>query len=310
MTLPLIFYNFSAAILTVVLLFYLHRFQDEQVIQRSILLAIVELGFLLVGGILFPVDGFGRIQLMAWGIFLHFPLFLFGNIVILRAQKIAYTNLLIGISALILIIGVDAFWVEPHSLEVSRVTLYSNKISEPIVVALLADIQTDTPGSYEEHVLGLVKTENPDLILLAGDYLQIRDSDQYLSAVKVMNRLLLDADLSPGLGWVAIRGNVDWNGWEQIFQDLDVIIVDQTKTFDLGPITVTGVDLQDSDNPAFKIPGNEKYHIILGHSPNYSLGEIDGDLLLAGHTHGGQVQLPGIGPIMTLSAVPRTWASG
>jgi len=48
----------------------------------------------------------------------------------------------------------------------------------------------------------------------------------------------------------------------------------------------------------------------MGHSPNFSLGEIDADLLLAGHTHGGQVQLPGIGPLLTLSLVPRSWASG
>ena len=39
-------------------------------------------------------------------------------------------------------------------------------------------------------------------------------------------------------------------------------------------------------------------------------GEIDADLLLAGHTHGGQVQLPGIGPLLTLYGVPRDWASG
>ena len=50
--------------------------------------------------------------------------------------------------------------------------------------------------------------------------------------------------------------------------------------------------------------------MVLGHSPNFSLGDINADLLLAGHTHGGQVRLPGIGPILTLSAVPRDWASG
>ena len=48
----------------------------------------------------------------------------------------------------------------------------------------------------------------------------------------------------------------------------------------------------------------------MGHSPNFSLGEIQADLLIAGHTHGGQVRLPLLGPVMTLSAVPRAWASG
>ena len=58
------------------------------------------------------------------------------------------------------------------------------------------------------------------------------------------------------------------------------------------------------------IQGSEKYHIAFGHNPNYSLGEINADLLLAGHTHGGQFQLPVIGPLLTISLVPRDWASG
>ena len=310
MTIPLLIYNLAAALFTAGILFFLYRKQSERPVERSILLSIVELCFLLLGGILFPMDGFGRIQLMTWGIFIHFPIYLAGIIVLLRHHSKLYTNVLIGILALILVVAVDVFLVEPRSLEVTRISLSSDKITEPVTVALLADIQTDSPGSYEEHVLELVIAENPDLILLAGDYLQIMDPDQYLAAVTVLNQLMLEADLSPTLGSVAIRGNVDWNGWKGIFRGVDVLLIEETQTIDLGPLTLTGVDCLDSENPALEISGTEKFHIVLGHSPNYSLGAIEGDLLLAGHTHGGQVQLPGIGPILTLSAVPRSWASG
>ena len=34
------------------------------------------------------------------------------------------------------------------------------------------------------------------------------------------------------------------------------------------------------------------------------------DLTLAGHTHGGQVQLPGVGPLMIASRVPRSVGAG
>ena len=310
MTTPLLIYNLVAALFTAGILYFLYRNQAERAVERSILLSIVELSFLLLGGILFPMDGFGRIQLMTWGLFIHFPIYVAGNIILLRRHYKLYTNILIGIFALILVVAVDAFLVEPRSLEVTRITLSSEKIIEPVTVALLADIQTDLPGSYEEHVLDLVKAENPDLILLAGDYLQIMDPDQYLASVKVLNRLLLDADLSPPLGSIAVRGNVDWNGWKGIFRGVEAILIEETQTIDLGPLTITGVDWLDSENPVLEIPGSDKYHIVLGHSPNYSLGSIEADLLLAGHTHGGQVQLPGIGPILTLSAVPRSWASG
>jgi uncharacterized protein len=49
---------------------------------------------------------------------------------------------------------------------------------------------------------------------------------------------------------------------------------------------------------------------VLGHCPQFAMGNVEADLLLAGHTHGGQVRLPWIGPLTTGCAVPRSWAAG
>jgi len=174
----------------------------------------------------------------------------------------------------------------------------------------LADIQTDSPGEYEIRVLEIVREEDPDLILLAGDYIQERDLEEYQRESEVLNRIFLEGDLSPRMGIYAVRGNVDRDSWKEIFLDLEVRTFEETETIDLGPVLLTGVGWLDSANPALQVRRGEKYHIVLGHSPNFSLGEIEGDLLLAGHTHGGQIQLPGIGPLLTLSVVPRSWASG
>jgi len=306
----LVIYNTLALLLTSGLLLVLNRIKTERAGERSILLIVVQQSFLALGAILYPIDGFARIQLLVWGIFLYFPIMLMGILLILPWENRKTKIFLLVILVLTTAVAVDAFVVEPHSLEVSRLTLTTDKLSEPLRIAFLADIQTDHPGSFEENVLELVKDENPDLILLAGDYLQISHPDHYRQSVGELHEIFLEAGLSPRLGMYAVRGNVDWNGWDRIFADLDVFPVEETTSFDLGPLTITGIGWLDSENPNLRISASDKYHIVIGHSPNFSLGEIGGDLLLAGHTHGGQVQLPGIGPLMTLSAVPRSWASG
>jgi predicted MPP superfamily phosphohydrolase len=59
-----------------------------------------------------------------------------------------------------------------------------------------------------------------------------------------------------------------------------------------------------------RIPETDEFHIVVAHAPDFALGYAPADLLVAGHTHGGQVQAPFIGPLLTLSRVPRNWAAG
>jgi predicted MPP superfamily phosphohydrolase len=54
--------------------------------------------------------------------------------------------------------------------------------------------------------------------------------------------------------------------------------------------------------------------IVLGHAPDFAAALLDGSgpplVCFAGHTHGGQVVIPGFGPPLTLSSLPRRYASG
>ena len=122
------------------------------------------------------------------------------------------------------------------------------------------------------------------------------DGHRNETLVQDLRRLLAELELSAPLGVFAVRGNVDGEGWPDSFSDLPITVFKQTRTLEVGEFVVTGLSLKDSFDPHFRIADDPRFHIVFGHSPDFALGDVKADLLIAGHTHGGQVRLPLIAP--------------
>lgn len=128
-------------------------------------------------------------------------------------------------------------------------------------------------------------------------------------------QLLRNVKLDTPLGVFAVRGNVDHSDWPDLFADLPVTAMNTSQTRQVSWLQITARTLRDSQNSGqfrsgFIVPETSEFHIVLGHAPDFALRNPPADLLVAGHTHGGQVQLPLIGPPITMSRVPRAWAAG
>jgi len=261
---------------------------------------------------------FDVIRLAAYGVFLHGPVLLgLSAVVFWRMRRYVFASACaLGCTGMITV-TIDAFLIEPTQLEVSHVRIASPKITRPIKIVLLADLQTDHIGRYEQDVFRRIAEEKPDLCLLAGDYLQSNweEREDLRASFRPLLRELSENGLASGGRIVAIQGNIDLDDWEEMFDQLDgdsVKAVSSTQSFDFDPVQLTCLGLRASYDPSLKIaPAKDgRFHIVLGHCPDYALGRIDADLLLAGHTHGGQVCLPWIGPLITNSRLPRRHASG
>jgi len=259
-------------------------------------------------------DFFMVIQLLAIGGFVGGSLFLAICIYFAREKFKILATVNAVVLALTVIIGVDAFFIEPRMLEIKRHTIVSEKLDEPLHIAILADFQTDNIGDYEQSVLETVAKENPDLFLLPGDYIQTFTPQEWARERDKFKKAFKDLNIAPKYGTFAVQGNVDdFSCWQQLFTDVPGHTFEQSETVAAGPVDITGLSFNDGRNSELKFykkNQSKKFHIVMAHYPDFSLGKIDGDLFVAGHCHGGQVQLPFFGALMTASNVPKRWVNG
>lgn len=250
--------------------------------------------------------GFGTFRLWGHALFFHAPAVLGG--LALRERRLR----LLAIPAVFLVaLYVDAYHIEPYRLQITRRTQPG---PHPLRVAIVADLQMEELGDHERAALLAVTAEHPDLILLAGDYVQVDDP---AALRRELNAFLKKIKFSAPRGVYAVAGNTDDPGWEEIFEGLPVTILSNRTIEPDAQLAVTGLDTAASADPVDghrlvpERPG--RLHLVVGHYAEYAMGladRTDLTLLAAGHTHGGQVKLPWIGPLMTLSNAPRAWSEG
>ncbi len=270
-------------------------------------------GLLGVASVLSPfgsIGPFGVIGLVACTVFAHVALVLAG--LALAHWKTHRNVALVALAgvAIVAAIAVQAFLVEPRDLQLSRVSIESQKLDRPLRIAVLADIQTNSVGEYERRAIELAMAQAPDLVLFPGDFIQVEDLEPRRVEREKLRRILEEVGLGAPLGAYAVRGNVDADGWEECFAELPVHCFRRSGKVELGELTITGLDMPDSFDKELVIPESDGFHLVFGHAPDFALGEVEADLLVAGHCHGGQVRLPFFGPPMTLSDVPDAWTSG
>ncbi|WP_267389031.1 metallophosphoesterase [Sphingomonas sp. GC_Shp_3] len=184
----------------------------------------------------------------------------------------------------------------------------------PIRVALLSDLHLGSAASDAarlRRIVAQVDTLRPDLILIAGDFIFGDRADGAVLHGPAMIAPL--RALRAPLGVIAVLGNHDYHtGAEVVRRQLQAagIRVLRNQAARVGPLSIGGIDdsvtghakVVAATDLARKTPGAR---LLLTHSPDVArFLAPDMTLLLAGHTHCGQVMLPLIGPLVEVSA-PR-----
>ena len=199
--------------------------------------------------------------------------------------------------------------VEPRWLTIEKVSVPLKGIKsklEGLKIVQLSDIHLHPHTQLDllEKAVQIVNELAPDLIVLTGDF--------------VLDKAESIFDLTPVLskknaryGVFSILGNHDlWTNADIVqrgFEDADLpVLVNEGLTLDVEgeSLYLAGLDdgwsgQPDLDSALEGCPANTPT-IVLMHEPDF-VDEIAKDtrvaLQLSGHTHGGQVRVPGIGPI-------------
>ncbi len=219
-------------------------------------------------------------------------------------------------------IGFYATHVEPYRVTLDEVAAPLASVRsgrDPIRIGVLTDLQTTAIGDYERHAVDLLRAAHPDLVLVGGDLFQ-GTPRQFEANRRALRDLIVSLD-APGGVYVVQGDTDDGPTLDELFAGTPVTYlwneVVETQVGD-RTIRLAGLGLGEGREGRAALaelaaapPGTVR--LALSHQPDWVLEpHIPGaiDLLVAGHTHGGQIQLPWFGPLLTLTDVPRDVAAG
>lgn len=218
-------------------------------------------------------------------------------------------------------LGFYATHVEPYRVtleKVEAVVADTGSGNDPIRIGVLTDLQTTHIGDYERDAVDLLRAAHPDLVFVAGDLFQ-GTPRQFESNRRALRDLIVSLD-SPGGVYVVQGDTDDGPTLDALFADTPVTYlwneVVETQVGD-RTIRIAGLGLGEGREGRAALAElaaapEGTVRLVLSHQPDWALEVPPGtvDLLVAGHTHGGQIQLPFVGPLLTLSDVPRDVAAG
>jgi uncharacterized protein len=236
----------------------------------------------------------------------------------------------VGLAAVLLFGASVVFWgffVEPNRLVVRHETIRVKQLPpevDGLRIAVLSDIHVGGSFIDERKLRSIVERTNqlqPEMIVILGDYIA---GDGRRHEPKILPEVFAPVlkNFNAPLGVYSVLGNHDWwydgtrvrlaleqNGIRVL--ENDALKVERNgSSFWVVGFADLWTRPQRITETLGKAPQNAPL-IAITHNPDiFPRLPHSVPLLLAGHTHGGQISLPFIGPVVQASRVSEDYARG
>ena len=238
-------------------------------------------------------------------------------------------RLRVALATITLFLAGVAFWaflIEPGRLVVHQQTIQIDNWPQQLDglrIAVLSDIHADNWFITEKKLRTIVERTNqlePELIVILGDYMSGDGWVTHRVEPEVFGAVL--KDLRAPLGVYSVLGNHDWwysgmkvrRGLEQngikVLENETAQIDARSTSFWLVGLADLWTRPQQINDAVAKVPEGQPL-IALTHNPDIFPNVPQRvELVLAGHTHGGQVRFPLIGTVIESSDYGDRWVRG
>ncbi|MDX1615467.1 MAG: metallophosphoesterase family protein [Candidatus Promineifilaceae bacterium] len=217
--------------------------------------------------------------------------------------------------------------VEPLRLAVTELNVSSRQVpqdAEPIRILHISDLHIERAGRREARLQELVARIPVDLIVLTGDYLNLsytRDARAREEARGFLQQLQAPHGVYAVLGSPPVD---ERDIAPTLFEGTSVrLLFNEVVDVDLGSrgaLTLVGLDCthrMEADAAQLttqleRLAVASNPRLLLYHGPDLMPAAVQEgiDLYLCGHTHGGQVRLPGYGALLTSSQLGKRYEMG
>ena len=179
-----------------------------------------------------------------------------------------------------------------------------------LTIAHLSDLHIKKKEAVHERIINELAKNNPDIVVVTGDF--VEESENLEPCIEFVKKLKAKHGVWAVLGnWE--HGMGDTGKFVKRLKETGInLLVNENRKIKIGD---TFLHIAGVDDPFFKLddinlalkgaPANSEknFTILLAHSPDIfeDAKQHNISLTLAGHTHGGQVRLPLIGPLYSLT---------